>query len=97
MLSPYNNAFLTPFFLVPDFFVKKETVSGINGNTQGVINAIRPPRNPSRKIIQRLLLVWSSSPQLFTGFFISNPGTNILPSALSPPSSSTVKFKLVEG
>ena len=28
--------------------VKKETVTGIIGNTQGVINAINPPKKPKR-------------------------------------------------
>ena len=41
---------------LPPFFVKKLTVKGIIGNTQGVSKAKRPPRKPSPKICQRELL-----------------------------------------
>ena len=35
--------------------VKKETVKGIIGNTQGVSNANRPPTNPKRNILNKEL------------------------------------------
>ena len=35
------------------FFVKKLTVNGIIGNTQGVKRANKPPRKPRTKIFQR--------------------------------------------
>ena len=71
MLKPYHTALIIPFFLVPERFVKKETVSGINGKTHGVISAIKPPTKPKRKIASNPLSVASSSPQGFTGFFTS--------------------------
>ena len=60
-------ALVIPFFLSVDFLVKKVTVTGIIGKTQGVSNAIRPPSNPKKKIVSRLLFFVPSSPQLFTG------------------------------
>ena len=42
------SAFEIPFLRVPDCLVKKETVNGIIGNTQGVRSAINPPKNPSK-------------------------------------------------
>ena len=41
-----------PSFFVFERLVKKETVTGIIGNTQGVINAINPPKNPKKKTDQ---------------------------------------------
>ena len=34
-------------------FVKNETVNGINGKTQGVSRAIKPPSSPSKKILSK--------------------------------------------
>ena len=67
MLMPYKEAFLIPLDREPDFFVKNETVNGINGKTQGVTNAIKPPIKPSKNIVARLLPEVSSSPQEFNG------------------------------
>jgi hypothetical protein len=44
--EPYINAFLMPALREVAFLVKKETVKGIIGNTQGVSKATKPPRNP---------------------------------------------------
>jgi hypothetical protein len=41
-----------PSFLVFDLLVKKETVTGIIGNTHGVIKAISPPKKPKKKTDQ---------------------------------------------
>ena len=48
----------TPPFLLafPPFLVKKLTVKGIIGNTQGVKRANKPPRNPKPKIFHNELL-----------------------------------------
>ena len=47
-------AFDTPPFSLesPPFLVKKLTVNGIIGNTQGVSNASNPPKKPNPKILQ---------------------------------------------
>jgi hypothetical protein len=45
-------AFINPCFLVLAPLVKKETVKGIIGNTQGVSKAIKPPKNPKRKMVK---------------------------------------------
>ena len=63
--------------------VKKETVNGIIGKTQGVINASNPPRNPRKKIVNNPFEPDSSTlipvpPHAFTGFFKSIVGINIL-------------------
>ena len=42
--------------VVPPFLVKKLTVKGIIGNTQGVKRANNPPRNPNPKIFHSELL-----------------------------------------
>ena len=39
---------MTPCFLDPLCFKKKETVNGIMGKTQGVSKAIIPPRKPNK-------------------------------------------------
>jgi hypothetical protein len=70
--KPYKNAFLMPDFLELDFLVKKETVSGIIGNTQGVSNAINPPKKPIKNKLDKLLdlvslLLADVMPQLFFG------------------------------
>ena len=41
-----------PFALFLFPFVKKETVNGIIGNTQGVNKAINPPKNPNPRTNQ---------------------------------------------
>ena len=53
MLKPYHTALRIPRFLLPDRFVKKETVKGIKGKTQGVTNAINPPVKPSKNIVKK--------------------------------------------
>ena len=54
----YNHAFRKPVLRSFEPFVKKLTVKGIIGNTQGVNKANKPPPKPRTKIHQRLL--WSS-------------------------------------
>ena len=46
--KPYKNALKAPFLILVACFRKKETVSGIIGNTQGVNRAIKPARKPSK-------------------------------------------------
>ena len=82
-----------PFFLLCDFFVKNVTVTGTIGNTQGVTNAIKPPKKPSKKIAARLLFCVLSSPQLFTGFLMSIAADFMLMPELMPPSKAAVKSK----
>ena len=53
MKKPYIIALNIPLPFSP--FVKKLTVRGIIGKTQGVINAITPPNNPNRKIPHKVL------------------------------------------
>ena len=70
--KPYKNAFVIPDFLELAFLVKKETVSGIIGNTQGVSNAINPPKKPIKNKLDKLLdwvslLLVDVIPQLFLG------------------------------
>ena len=83
-----------PAFFVLAFLVKKETVSGIMGNTQGVSSATSPPINPRKKsVIKPLLLallacVAARSPQSFTGLFKSMVGINILFNVLCVVSAS---------
>ena len=50
--KPYKIALKTPFLRVLLCLVKKETVSGIIGNTQGVSSAMKPPKKPKTKTIQ---------------------------------------------
>jgi hypothetical protein len=55
--------------------VKKDTVRGIKGKTQGVSNAISPPKKPNPKTIQKLdVLELPSSELSFNNslFFKSN-------------------------
>ncbi len=47
---PYNKAFLIPSAFDLLFFVKKLTVIGIIGKTQGVSNAAKPLKNEIMKI-----------------------------------------------
>ena len=55
--KPYNIALPVPLPLV--FFsvllVKKETVNGTIGNTQGVRKANKPPTNPNKNILNSSL------------------------------------------
>ena len=97
MLKPYHTALRIPRFLLPDRFVKKETVKGINGKTHGVTSAIKPPVKPSRKIVNRDLFSVSSSPQGFVGFLTSMEAILIRPEPSFPPSSATVNVRGVEG
>ena len=55
MKSPYKMALKIPLLFVGDCFVKKETVNGIIGNTQGVSKASNPPIKPKKKIFIKLL------------------------------------------
>src|SRR5690349_5624737 len=57
--------------LLSDLFVKKETVTGIIGNTQGVSNAISPPKKPRRKIVHKLVSSVFAAPQSLTGWSTS--------------------------
>src|SRR5258705_806332 len=89
METPYAKAFMIPFLLLCPCFVKKETVSGIMGKTQGVNKAMNPPSNPKIKIPTRLLFSAVSSPQLLTGLFISIVSILILVLEATPPCSAT--------
>ena len=66
MDTPYIAALSTPLCLLC-CFVKKETVSGIMGKTQGVSKAMKPPNNPRIKMPSMLLFRVISSPQLSMG------------------------------
>ena len=50
METPYKMAFFFPSAFVLLCFVKKLTVIGIIGKTQGVNNAANPPKNAKKKI-----------------------------------------------
>ena len=65
---------VTPLDLLPDCFVKYDTVKGINGKTHGVSKAIRPPKKPKPKIIHKLdsLAITSSSLLSSSLFFKSS-------------------------
>ena len=54
---PYKMALKIPFFLFSDCFVKKDTVNGIIGKTQGVSSANKPPTKPRKKMLKRPLLL----------------------------------------
>ena len=90
-------ALKTPLCLLCPFLVKKETVNGIMGNTQGVSRAMKPPISPNKKIPARLLFLRSSSPQLLTGFLISIEGIFIRARDAIPPSIFTAKENTVDG
>ena len=68
-----------PCFLVLDRFVKKDTVTGIIGKTQGVIKAIKPPKNPNINTVQALdcLLSCAASPQAPVGAVVAVAGNKI--------------------
>ena len=68
-------ASLLPFFLLFPCFVKKETVRGTIGKTQGVKSANNPPRKPNRKIFNKpdsSLLSLLAGPQFTNGFWMSS-------------------------
>src|SRR6478735_5245218 len=93
MKKPYKLASSIPFFRDPDFFVKKETVSGIMGKTQGVRSATSPPRKPIMKIPSKPLPAVDSAPvppQLDAGLFIS------IDVRFNPVSFAVTSFKSVE-
>ena len=94
--KPYKIALVIPFFLSVDFLVKKVTVTGIMGKTQGVSNAINPPSKPRKKMVIRLLFFVPSSPQGFTGLLISMDVIFIL-AASTPPSNAVTKETSVDG
>src|SRR4051812_43036286 len=94
---PYNTAFTMPCRRLCALFVKKETVSGIRGNTQGKRRARRPAPRPTKNRVQRLLSALSSSPHELTGCLRLMPGTSILDEAAIPPSSGTENENEVEG
>ena len=58
--TPYKMALnMPPFSLVfPSFLVKKLTVNGIIGNTQGVSSASNPPKNPNPKITINSFIIY---------------------------------------
>ena len=87
MKKPYKTALPIPFTLLFDFVVKKVTVKGIIGKTQGVSKAIKPPSNPKRKIVRMLLFFVPSSPQSLTGLLISIVGILIRIVEPIPPSN----------
>ena len=77
--KPYIDALRIASFRVVDFFMKKETVSGIIGNTHGVIKANNPAKTPKKKIPHNpLFFVAGIDPQSRTGFFKSIEGIWIL-------------------
>lgn len=76
---PYNKAFLIPSAFDLLFFVKKLTVIGIIGNTQGVSNAAKPLKNEIMKIrnidlagLPGAFLRFLSTLSLFTTLFFIN-------------------------
>src|SRR5688572_26867180 len=97
MLRPYNTALVIPFLREPERLVKKETVNGISGNTQGVTSAINPPRNPRKKIEASPLSAVSSSPQGERAPLGSSDGIRMRVAAAFPPSSATVNSCAVPG
>ena len=97
MKKPYSIPFAIPFCLLCDFLVKKVTVTGTIGKTQGVSNAINTPRNTSRKIFKIPLPFVPSSPQGLSGLLISIEAILILVVDSTPPSREIVKGTLVEG
>jgi hypothetical protein len=65
MKKPYIIALNIPLPFSP--FVKKLTVRGIIGKTQGVIRAISPPKSPKRKMAHKLFSSDFFSPQSAEG------------------------------
>src|SRR5687767_9187241 len=98
MNSAYKEALAILFFFEAACFVKKETVSGTIGKTQGVTKAIKPPPIPNRNNASKLFPCASSSPHCDTGCSISIVsflGFHVV--LASPPSSATEKEKGVDG
>ena len=82
MKNAYKKALLIPAFFETAFLVKKDTVKGIIGKTQGVNKATKPPRKPIKKRCQRPFdgateELFCKAPQLLVGFSISIVGTSI--------------------
>ena len=76
-----------PCFFVLERLVKKETVTGIIGNTQGVIKAMSPPKNPKTNTDQALdsLLSFATSPQAPAGGVVAVAGSKTCtPAAFLP-------------
>ena len=88
MENPYQKALTTPFLRLEDFFVKKETVIGINGKMQGKRSENNPAPSPIRKIRSKLSFT-VSSPHGITGLLTSIVGIRILEPADTPPSRDT--------
>ena len=61
MKKPYKIAFDIPEPLLLSFLVKKLTVSGIIGKTQGVNKASKPPKNPNPKMLNKEFPLFSVS------------------------------------
>ena len=79
-------AFMMPLRLSCDCLVKKETVSGIIGNVQGIINPSSPPMIPRINILHRLFSPSAPvPPQLFTGLLRSTFVILIVEAELTPP------------
>src|SRR5258705_13412052 len=97
MKKPYKAALPIPLDLSPGLCVKKKTVNGIIGKTQGVSIAIKPPSIPRRKMVKRLLFFEMASPQSTTGLLISIDGIGTLTKDSIPPSSATLNGNSVEG
>src|SRR5690349_709730 len=88
--KPYANAFITPFFLSCDCFVKKETVNGIIGKVHGMIKPSNPPKMPRIKICHKLFDPSAPvPPHPFAGFVISTVANFKFEFAATPPSSGT--------
>ena len=69
----YITALRIPFLLLPLLLVKKLTVIGIIGNTQGVSRAKKPPSIPAIKIPRILESIPSSSDSV-----PPHPGSNLV-------------------
>ena len=69
MKKPYITALNIPLLFCP--LVKKLTVSGIIGKTQGVISAISPPKSPKIKIAHNEFSSDFFSPQSAAGLLKS--------------------------
>ena len=88
-------AFAIPLLFDCDCFVKKETVNGIIGKTQGVRSANSPPAKPRKKILNKLL-----SPESFVVSFnkevFFRSSFNLLDSNLLFSSKTTTCFLTAE-
>ena len=68
MKNPYNKAFLIPDALVLLCFVKKLTVIGIIGNTQGVNKTKKPKKNAVKNMVNKPLFSFSAASGLLSFF-----------------------------